>query len=522
MATAKDLSQSVHLLLQLREPPSSLCSEYLSHAELRLSSQLESLTQLDPSVDILEFVQQSGDGYVNDLCLMISCYNDMFINSDMEDTSIATSQLTSFVTTNMGCYLELVNSRLESERSDSGSGDTGVLVRALDRFHRKVQTVSTLFAYTDFTITSQDIIIKASRRQCKTHLDRLKAHFSDALTRLRHSLLSTKLTQSPTNDSGQNTLSTELMPLGVAIVEKVKAVLQDLMLFLQPEIGFASSLKNRKFLEHFCVDSVREGLVVALLHHVNSTALDFTDQANPTGTPPLTLLLILCKMCQEYEKHHVTNLLNITDEWFNIEDLNRNKASLTQASELCSVMKQTAQELINSYVRAQGLIISQMLRKSVEAKDWLHGIEPRNVGSLFEEVPRSTSRSGGAWSLHGASTGGASNMMTSHTLAISKLFSDRVDIFSDVTLDRSSIVTSLVTLSLKTLLECVRLKTFSRYGFQQVQVDLHYLQLYLWRFVSDENLIHFLLDEILGSAMNRCVDTALMEPSVVEIICERG
>ncbi|XP_026685440.1 vacuolar protein sorting-associated protein 51 homolog, partial [Diaphorina citri] len=52
-----------------------------------------------------------------------------------------------------------------------------------------------------------------------------------------------------------------------------------------------------------------------------------------------------------------------------------------------------------------------MLRKSVEAKDWLHGIEPRNVravmkriieeltlvdnqvGSLFEEVPRSTSRS---------------------------------------------------------------------------------------------------------------------------------
>ncbi|XP_026685436.1 vacuolar protein sorting-associated protein 51 homolog [Diaphorina citri] len=121
---------------------------------------------------------------------------------------------------------------------------------------------------------------------------------------------STKLTQSPTDDSGQNTLSTELMPLGVAIVEKVKAVLQDLMLFLQPEIGFASSLKNRKFLEHFCVDSVREGLVVALLHHINSTALDFTDQANPTGTPPLTLLLILCKMCQEYERHHVTNLVS--------------------------------------------------------------------------------------------------------------------------------------------------------------------------------------------------------------------
>lgn len=35
-------------------------------------------------------------------------------------------------------------------------------------------------------------------------------------------------------------------------------------------------------------------------------------------------------------------------------------------------------------------------------------------------------------------------------------------------------------------MECVRLKTFSKYGLQQIQVDTHYLQLYLWRFVADE------------------------------------
>ncbi|KAI5715770.1 hypothetical protein M8J77_022104 [Diaphorina citri] len=302
MATAKDLSQSVHLLLQLREPPSSLCSEYLSHAELRLSSQLESLTQLDPSVDILEFVQQSGDGYVNDLCLMISCYNDMFINSDMEDTSIATSQLTSFVTTNMGCYLELVNSRLESERSDSGSGDTGVLVRALDRFHRKVQTVSTLFAYTDFTITSQDIIIKASRRQCKTHLDRLKAHFSDALTRLRHSLLSTKLTQSPTDDSGQNTLSTELMPLGVAIVEKVKAVLQDLM---SPTDDSGQNTLSTELMP----------LGVAIVEKVKAVLQDLMSPTNDSGQNTLsTELMPLGVAIVEKVKAVLQDLMSPTDD----------------------------------------------------------------------------------------------------------------------------------------------------------------------------------------------------------------
>ena len=35
----------------------------------------------------------------------------------------------------------------------------------------------------------------------------------------------------------------------------------------------------------------------------------------------------------------------------------------------------------------------------------------------------------------------------------------------------------------------MRLRTFGRYGLQQIQVDTHYLQLYLWRFVSDEKWV---------------------------------
>lgn len=105
---------------------------------------------------------------------------------------------------------------------------------------------------------------------------------------------------------------------------------------------------------------------------------------------------------------------------------------------------------------------------------------------------------------------------------IQKLFSERIEIFSSVEFSKVSILTGIIKISLKTFLECVRLRTFSRYGLQQIQVDTHYLQLYLWRFVADENLVHFLLDEILGSAVHRCLDPVLMEPSVVEIICERG
>ena len=89
---------------------------------------------------------------------------------------------------------------------------------------------------------------------------------------------------------------------------------------------------------------------------------------------------------------------------------------------------------------------------------------------------------------------------------------------------KSAAENCLAPKSLKTLLECVRMKTFSRFGFQQMQVDVHYLSLYLWRFVSDENLVTFMLDEIMSSAVHRCYDTDIvpMEQSVVELICDRN
>ena len=69
----------------------------------------------------------------------------------------------------------------------------------------------------------------------------------------------------------------------------------------------------------------------------------------------------------------------------------------------------------------------------------------------------------------------------------------------------------------------LRLKTFARYGLQQIQVDCHYLHLYLWRFVEDEAVVTHLLDEIMSSALLRSLDQppVLMEPSVVEVICDK-
>uniref|UniRef100_A0A8D2CTS4 Vacuolar protein sorting-associated protein 51 homolog n=1 Tax=Sciurus vulgaris TaxID=55149 RepID=A0A8D2CTS4_SCIVU len=211
-----------------------------------------------------------------------------------------------------------------------------------------------------------------------------------------------------------------------------------------------------------------------------------------------------------------------------------------------------ARRLLTHYVKVQGLVISQMLRKSVETRDWLSTLEPRNVravmkrvvedttaidvqvGLLYEEGVRkaqSSDSSKRTFSVYSSSRQQgryapsytpSAPMDTNLLSNIQKLFSERIDVFSPVEFNKVSVLTGIIKISLKTLLECVRLRTFGRFGLQQVQVDCHFLQLYLWRFVADEELVHLLLDEVVASAALRCPDPVPMEPSVVEVICERG
>ena len=61
---------------------------------------------------------------------------------------------------------------------------------------------------------------------------------------------------------------------------------------------------------------------------------------------------------------------------------------------------------------------------------------------------------------------------------------------------QESVVTTIVKLCLKSLQEFVRLQTFNRSGFQQVQLDIQFLRIPLREIVEDEAAIDFLLDEV--------------------------
>ncbi|XP_025406756.1 vacuolar protein sorting-associated protein 51 homolog [Sipha flava] len=537
--SGKELTKSVDLLLQLDEPVLSLCKEFLLHSKNRLFESLDDLQLQVENLnqDMIEFIDLGSDTFLSQLCLVITSFNDMFIenvlkNDGNEESEITMNQLSIFVEDNMVRYLEIVQCYI-----DRNTSDTAILVRALDRFYRKIQAIGKLFSYKDFTLNALEIISSAARRQTKLHLAMLKAHFNDKLATIRQSLVSLQ----KLNDNGFATES--LNSLTSDVIEKVKGILQDISAFLEPEVSFSTKYTLRKSIS---VDNVREGLVVGFLHYLSSAARSYTISI---PCPPAFLFLIMTKMCLEYQMSGVGYLLHLVDEMYEInkyfENKPKNSSQLSSEAELASDMHSTAQDLVNYYVRVEGLSISQMLKKSVETRDWLHSLEPRTVravmkrvveeityvdsqvGELFEEGLRTDrssdssrrtqmSRHIRAWSSGGTATN------TQTFSAINRLFSERIDIFSPVQFSRVSITTGIIKISLKTLLECVRLRTFNRYGLQQVQVDIHYLQLYLWRFVSDENLVHLLLDEILSSSVHRCLNPVLMEPSVVEIICERG
>ncbi|XP_032572487.1 vacuolar protein sorting-associated protein 51 homolog isoform X2 [Drosophila sechellia] len=546
--TAQSLTEIGELLLQLDEKTSDLASEMLTCAAKRLHEQIVML-QDQTERDMLEFVDMGIDGFLNDLALVVTSYFDMFVakhyeheRDDFQENAL--QELNVFLNQNIEKYLTLVQDRVES---DIGYGDTQVMLRALDRLHRRLQAMRNICRGLEVQRNTVSIIISAAHQLCDAHGKNLKDHFADSLSAVRLSLVSAKSDAA----AGLN-LGDLISNLYVSMVEKIKVVLQDLLIFLRTDWSFNIKAEHKGAL---CVEGIRENLLIGFLRHIAKVMCGFGDASS--SSPP-NLLLVLSKTCLELEQQGVHILIALVDDLYEIDS--ENSATLTHETEICAEMRETAQSLLDAYVRLQGTNISQMLRKSVETRDWLNCLEPRSVRAVMKRVVEELgSIETVVASLYEANTNATSGFRTtassdssrktyfsnfastskpqyrsnwsnytpsqlesSYVSNIHRLFSERVEIFTSVEFTKASIIMGIIKIGLKTLLECVRLRTFSKFGLQQIQVDAHYLQMNLWRFVSDENLVNFLLDEILGSAVQRCLESVLMEPNAVEIICERA
>jgi vacuolar protein sorting-associated protein 51 len=136
----------VELLLSLGEPASVLCVKFLKHAS---EGQNEQLTAMEQHLklqdqDIIEFLDVGSNEFLSDLCLNVATYNELFakkcqVEEGEEDPS---HLLANFIAEAMEKYLVLVRRKVEEEQTPGT--EATVLVRALDRFYRRLQAASSL------------------------------------------------------------------------------------------------------------------------------------------------------------------------------------------------------------------------------------------------------------------------------------------------------------------------------------------------------------------------------------------
>ncbi|KAJ4843038.1 hypothetical protein Tsubulata_037506 [Turnera subulata] len=99
---------------------------------------------------------------------------------------------------------------------------------------------------------------------------------------------------------------------------------------------------------------------------------------------------------------------------------------------------------------------------------------------------------------------------------LAKLFKQKVEIFTKIEYTQESVVSTILKLCLKSLQEFVRLQTFNRSGFQQIQLDIQFLRGHLKEIAEDEASVDFLLDEVVVGASERCLDPIPLEPPILD------
>jgi len=101
---------------------------------------------------------------------------------------------------------------------------------------------------------------------------------------------------------------------------------------------------------------------------------------------------------------------------------------------------------------------------------------------------------------------------------ISKLFQERIEIYGHIDASAADVCSTLVKVILKAYNEVLREITLTKYAFWQVQIDVEYLRIMLWKFARNEKLLNSMLEEVCASAYRRCTQPTSVDPTVSDPI----
>lgn len=501
--SASELAESVGLLRQLQETDSSLHDIFISCAENRLDQHLKALSAMVDNTDILEWVEKCNNMLLADLGILLSCYHDTFQEKEKAEFGDK-------------IMLQVFHLFEEVMKRPENNG-TEIMIRGLDKFFRKLQAMTDIISSDTMPGQAVEVVIQCIDHKATIQYQTIQSQFKDNLTRVRQTLASKGTEQADLKDI--------LNSLQIYLMQKVQASLLDLMAYLQNNLSFGLKPWCGKAVAEMCWKIISETMINLSEMVKNMACLQTSNNI------PFELLLILAKLCLEMQENGVTilynHLLKLLEE--------AAPGLVVESKDTNGVMvhlSTAAQTALDSEVVFIGQTAAQMLRVSVLARDWLRAPEPRGPRAVCRRVVETLASADSAASqLFPTSMKPSSDSSrrtiwsrapSSFTSPLNRIFSERIEVFSPAGADRAALSNGALKVALKALVECVRLRTFGRHGLQQLQVDVHFLQQRLSCMGNDERLLNALLEDALASAQLRCVDPQLMEPSIVDIICERG
>ncbi|XP_065860334.1 vacuolar protein sorting-associated protein 51 homolog [Euphorbia lathyris] len=214
--------------------------------------------------------------------------------------------------------------------------------------------------------------------------------------------------------------------------------------------------------------------------------------------------------------------------------------------EVCRIFRTAGEKFLHHYITMRTQRVSVLLKKRFKAPNWVKHKEPREVhmfvdlflqeleaiGTEVKQIlPQGVHRKHVRSESNGSTASSRSNTLREDKLTrsntqrarsqllethLAKLFKQKIEIFTKTEFTQESVVTTIVKLGLKSLQEFARLQTFSRSGFQQIQLDIQFLRAPLKESVEDEAAIDFLLDEAIVGASERCLDPVPLEPAILD------
>ncbi|KAD3068706.1 hypothetical protein E3N88_36586 [Mikania micrantha] len=350
----------------------------------------------------------------------------------------------------------------------------------------------------------------------------VKQYVTSLFSRLLHEISGTLLQIQKDGIGEEHPLRDALEASKNALIQGSTKVISDIRCLLDENLGLILKLRD------MIVSWVQVGFQTFFIQ-LKDQLLLLSGKNVPTDKIPSGLVLVITQLSIFIERDAISRITEDIGSSLLAGSYEYGNPAFVPA-EIRHIFRSAGEKFLQRYISMRTQRISVLLRKRLTTPNWIKHKEPREVhmfvdlflqelraiGSEVKQIlppgltrRHSRTESNGSTSSSRSTTlrdnrsntnRARSQLLETH---LAKLFKQKMEIFTKVEHTQESVVMTILKLCLKSLQEFVRLHTFNRSGFQQIQLDMQYLRITLKDSAEDEAAVEFLLDEVIRQPSER-------------------